>query len=133
MAVFYGSDTVCLYDLPRIDLQVVDPVQLIGQRLARRLQTPRGALALIGDDPNFGWDVRQYINGRFNPTTLGVAESQIANECMKDEQVQAATARLTLSGLALTIDIEVESSAGPFSLTMQVSQLTVDLIFGFNR
>ena len=131
MATNFGSDTSCVTDLPRIDLQVTSPQKLIGQRIARRLQTPRGALAAIGDDANFGWDVRQYANGRLGPTTIATAESQIEAECTKDEQVQSASVKITPgTGGALTITVQLVSAAGPFTLTLSVDDLTVGAIFG---
>lgn len=131
MVTFYGSDTYCLTDLPLIDLQVTNPKILIGQRVARRLQTPRGALASINDDPDFGWDVRQYCNGKIGPNQIGIAKSQIESECLKDEQVATADAAITFDGGDLTIDIEMDTSAGPFLLTLNVSALTVEAVFDF--
>lgn len=131
MSVFYGSDTACLTDLTLIDRQVTDPKTLIAQRLARRLQTPRGALANIGDDPNFGWDVRQYLNGKFTTSTTITAQEQIQSECLKDEQVATAKAAVTLVNGTMTIALSIVSSAGPFTLTMNVNQLTTALVFNF--
>lgn len=132
MATFYGSDSYCLTDVGLIDLQVTNPVQLIGQRIARRLQTPRGALAAISDDPNFGWDVRQYINAKMGPSDIAIAQAQISGECLKDEQVQSAVVSMTLSGGSMTLDIKLVSSVGPFTLTLNVDQLTVALVFNFS-
>ena len=133
MAINYGSDTACLLDVGLVDIQITDPVQLIGQRIARRLQTPRGALAAINDDPNFGWDVRQYINGKISPTTIAAAQTQILAECLKDEQVSAATVTIgyVRSTGVMTINIVAQSASGPFTLTLTVDQLTVDAVFNF--
>ena len=125
MAIYYGSDTLCVSDVPLVDVQTVDPFLLIGQRVARRLQTPRGGLAAFGDDPNFGWDVRQYTNGRLSPTNVDQAQRQIQSECLKDEEVLAAFVVITfVNGGALTISIQLTSSAGPFSLVLNVSQVS---------
>jgi hypothetical protein len=130
MATFYGSDTSCVDDLPLIDAQVTDPKVLIGQRIARRLTTPRGALALVSDDGNFGWDVRQYLNGKIAPNTTAVAQQQITDECLKDEQVESATVSIANAAGVMTITIQVVSAAGPFTLTLDVRDLTTALIFG---
>lgn len=131
MATFYGSDTACLTDLQRIDLQVTDPRRLIGERIARRLQTPRGGLASIGDDPDAGFNVRQLVNAKVRPADMGNFEAQIKAECLKDEQVDAAAVNLQLVGDALTIAIELATAEGPFTLTMNVTQLTVEAVFSF--
>jgi hypothetical protein len=131
MATNYGSDTACVTDIPLIDLQVITPQQIIGQRIARRLTTPRGALALIGDDGDFGWDVRQLFNGKVSPTFIATAETQIAAECVKDQQVSNANVVLTFTqaNSVMVIDINLTTAAGPFSLTLTVTQLTASLIF----
>jgi hypothetical protein len=131
VATNYGSDTTCITDTPLIDLQISDPQQVIGQRVARRLQTPRGGLAAIGDDPNFGLDIRQYTLARMNPAQLSQASSQISAECTKDEEVSAADVTLTfVNGGPMIVTIQLQSAAGPFTLTLSVSALTTTLVFG---
>ena len=132
MSIFYGSDSNCLTDVGLFDLQITDPLLLIGQRVARRLTTPRGALATINDDPNFGWDVRQYTLGRLAPSQVSQAQQQIAAEVLKDEQVQSANVVISfVNGGALTIKIDMVASTGPFTLTLNVNQLTTTAVFTF--
>jgi hypothetical protein len=129
VSTFFGSDTVCISDLSLIDTQTSDPIQVIGQRIARRLQTTRGALALIGDDPDFGFDVRQFVNGKFNPRDRNSIESLIAAEILKDEQVASATVSFSVVAGVATVSAQIGSSAGPFELTLNVGDLTTDLVF----
>jgi hypothetical protein len=131
MATFYGVDTFCLTDLQRVDVLVTDPALLIGQRLARRLTTPRGALGLISDDPDGGFDVRSLVNMKLTPTTLSTASATIAAEASKDEEVASCSVRMTSAKNSLLITIDVISSAGPFVLTLNVNQLTAALVFSF--
>lgn len=131
MATFYGSDTTCVSDVPLIDLQITNPNILIGQRIARLLQTPRGGFAAIGGDPDRGLDVRQFLNAKISPTTLAQAQQQIVNECLKDEEVQSATCTATMANGVLTIALNIVAASGPFLLTLNVSQLTVDAVFNF--
>lgn len=130
--VVFGQDTSCLTDVGLVDTQITDPRILVGQRIARRLQTPHGALANIGDDPDFGWDVHQLINARLSPGTLSQYEQQISAECTKDECVQSATVTITQgAGGSVSISVDMQSSAGPFELVLSVDQLTSSLIFNF--
>lgn len=131
MSTVYGSDTTCVSDLPLIDLQVTDAPLLIGQRIARRLTTPHGALANISDDPNFGYDVRQFINAKVSATQIASLKSDIEAQCYQDEQIETAQADVTFSNGALAITLSLVSSAGPFVLTLNVSALTTDLVFSF--
>lgn len=129
--VFYGQDTYDLTDLPQIDTQVIGK-QLIGLRIARRLQTPYGALALINDDPDFGYDILQLVDGRFNVNDTILAQSQMQAEILKDEEVQDANvsiSRKPASQNAYNIDITLTSSAGPFKLTLEISQVTFKILF----
>lgn len=133
MATFYGSDTGCTNDLPLISVTIIDPVQLIGQRTIRRLTTPRGALGLINDDPNFGFDVRQYVNAKLTPSQIATAQSNIQDEITKDEEIDSAEVSFSLSGTgAISIYISMQSSVGPFSMTLTVDQLTTQAVFTFN-
>lgn len=129
-AVFYGSDDYCISDLLLIDQLVLDPSQLVGQRIARRLTTPRGALALISDDPDFGLDVRQYVNAKLSNADISSAQSSIQSEILKDEQVQNVAVSMVVSGGAVNISINGNTAIGPFTLTLNVNQLTASLVFG---
>lgn len=132
MSVNYGADTSCVSDIGLIDTIVTDPIILVGQRIARRLQTPRGGLAAVGDDPNFGWDVRRYVNAKMSPRDIAQAQQQIAAECTKDEEVQSALVQLSFTnGGPLVISIQLQASAGPFTLVLNVTQLTVAAVFNF--
>lgn len=131
--VFYGSDTYCLTDLQYVDVQITDSRVLIGQRLVRRLTTPRGALGLINDDPDGGLDVRQYVNAKLSPSAITTAQADIANECQKDEEVASAIVSMSLSLGTLTITIAVDGSTGPFVLVLNVGDVTTDVIFSFNQ
>jgi len=125
---FYGADTGCLDDLPLISTEVTDPGTLIGQRLARRLQTANGALAFINDDPDGGLDVRQYVNARVTPNFRAQMEREIQAECLKDEEVQSCTVVANFEQGVLTVTVSFTAASGPFRLTLNVRDLTVDVL-----
>jgi hypothetical protein len=125
---FYGSDTGCLDDLPLISTEVTDPGVLIGQRLARRLQTANGALAFINDDPDGGLDIRQYVNARVTPNFRAQMEREIQAECLKDEEVQDCTVVANFEQSALTVTVSFTAASGPFRLVLNVRDLTVDVL-----
>lgn len=131
MATNYGVDTYCVTDTGLTDVLVLDARTLIGQRLVRALTMPRGALAIIGGDPNRGFDVRQLVNAKMTTAAILGYQQAIGGECVKDEQVLSADPTLSLAGSALTITISVNASPGPFVLTLSVTQLTVTAVFTF--
>jgi len=131
MSIFLGSDTYCLDDILLIDTQVTDPVVLIGQRLARRLTTQHGALAIINDAPDEGFDVNQLVNQTMTSATIANVQSQIEAECLRDEAVSSVTVTIApLVGGKVSIKVAAVSSAGPFTFVLNVNQVTTQLIFG---
>lgn len=127
--VFFGQDTYDLTDLPTIDNQVIGTL-LIGLRLARRLQTDYGALALIGGDPDFGFNIGNLVNAKFGKNDILITQVQIEQECLKDEQVQSVACAINTSELGIyNISIAVQSSDGPFQLTIPISDVTYQIIF----
>jgi hypothetical protein len=120
----YGQDTYDLTDLPLVDTQVIS-FQNIGLRIARRLTTPYGALAAINDDPDFGYDIFQLLNGTFSPNDITGIKADIENECLKDETIQDVDVTITLSsGNIAEITVDLTTSIGPFSLVLDISDVT---------
>lgn len=130
MATNYGTATLGVTDVPLKSVSSSNPYLVVGQRVMRRLLTPRGGLAAIGGDPNFGWDVRQYINGKLSPSAETKAQQEIRNECLKDEAVLDAsvTFAYTFNG-ALTITIQITGATGPFALVLPVQNLSAAQVY----
>ncbi len=131
---FFGSDTSCITDLSLIDVQVTNPLTLIGQRILRRWQTQRGALASINDDPNFGWDVTQLVNAKLAPGGIAQAQASLEQEAEKDQQVESCSVRVSQqTGGGIRVDASFTTSQGPFSLTLDVRDLSVEAVFNFGE
>jgi hypothetical protein len=75
----------------------------LAQALARRNTTEHGLLAWIGDDPEYGHDVRQYLGEDVGPRATFVVASRFQAECLKDERVRAAQVTASLVAGRLTI------------------------------
>lgn len=132
MATNYGADIFWPGDVPLIATITTDPFRVVGQRIVNRLSTPRGGLAVIGGDPNFGWDVRQYVLKRVSPASLGQAQIQVQAEVLKDEAVKSALVLFTYNGNGtLTIQVDVTLAAGPLSLVLAVTALTVTAAYNY--
>lgn len=103
---------------------------VVGQAIARRWSTPRGRLI---DDPNYGTDVTDAVNGDFAPSDIARLQVQLALEAEKDERVLSCSVRVTLSSpqaqrRTLTVTGTVQTAGGPFVLVVSVDQVSVALL-----
>lgn len=122
-----GTDLYCISDLDPAGRTVSGP-EALAQALARRLQTPRGALAAIGDDPDYGLDLRDYVGEDVGAGIEAEVGSAVRAECLKDERVRDVDVTVAVSGRALTVGLRVASTQGAVRLVLAVSAVTVDLL-----
>jgi phage baseplate assembly protein W len=119
----YGRDLSCVLDLTE-DMADVDEnsTLAIGQALVRRLITPNGTLF---DEPDYGEDIRAYMNRGVTSRDLRGYEGKIRNEVTKDDRV--AEARVTVAMVAPTeMDIAIQVTPvdpvlGVFTLTLALT------------
>lgn len=97
--------------------------------LLRRLITPRGGLFY---DPNYGVDLREYVQAALGPQEIYEIEEFTAAELAKDPRVLSATATVLnpnlLSQRGLALRLEVETEEGPFDLILAVDQVSVEVL-----
>jgi phage baseplate assembly protein W len=109
---------------------LVSGVRAVAESVARRLTTRRGSL--LGA-PDYGLDVRYFLGDSFDPAGVFALESAVVDECGKEERVRRATCAATLDAAgALSIEVDVESDVGPFSLVLSVGQVTLITLQGDN-
>jgi phage baseplate assembly protein W len=99
----------------------------LGQALAHRLETPRGGLFY---DPNYGTDIRDWLNDAMTPRRLAQAAAAIQSECMKDERVLSCTAsvQFVFATTTLNVVLNVSTAAGPFQYILAVTSVSVSLL-----
>lgn len=99
----YGIDLSCVSDLVK-DLSEVDPNSPIGmaEACARRLQTPRGALA---DDPDYGLDVRGYCNRGITAQQIRDLSGQVRTEIKKDDRTVDAAVTVSFDSESLSVSV----------------------------
>jgi phage baseplate assembly protein W len=120
-----GDDLDVRTDLARTSFSLAAGVRNIGNALARRLITPRGGLLY---DPDYGTDVRAYVNAGFTASQVAKLASEIQAEVAKDPRIQGADVDLKIAGAAMTITILAELAQGPFEMVFRSNGLTVDLL-----
>jgi len=126
MATDLGTDIGCYPDLDA-SFATVTAFILLGQDLARRLETARGGLFY---DSQYGLDLREMVNDTATLANARKRQTQIKGEVEKDERVQRATVTVTylLNSSSATVKLVVETAAGPFTYILNVTALTVSLL-----
>jgi len=93
----------------------------------RRLTTPAGGLFY---DRTYGYDVRELVNADLDEPTLSAARGGIKAQLMLDERTQSVDVDLTFSRTAKALKIAVfaETDAGPFTLVLRATGVTLDVL-----
>lgn len=142
LLVDYGRDLSCITrtqalpfpdgsirDVTAIDLDVsmteTSGRALLAEAVARRLVTFRGTLV---DDPTYGFDVREYLNSDLSPRELAAIGAGIDNELTKEERLLRSQTVVTFLAGVLLIAVNLVDLAGPFRLTLAVTDVSVTVL-----
>lgn len=121
----YGKDLSCVSDLTETMEEVEGPL-VVAQAIVRRLTTPRGGLPY---DPNYGLDVRGFLNRATTTAELRSIAGQVRLEVTKDDRVESASVTVTapsLNTLRIALDVEMaDPEQTEFALTLAVTSSTV--------
>jgi hypothetical protein len=125
----YGLDLWCVLDVTE-SLIEVDPARpvAVGQAIARRLITPRGGLV---DDPNYGLDLRGYVNRGVTQNSMLQLAAQVRAEALKDDRVIDANVIVTGGLRSLTVTLELvlaDYLSQTFSLVFFVTSDGIELL-----
>ncbi len=130
MAVDYGRDISATTDLDPL-LNDATGEELMLQMCVRRLYCRQGSCLSA---PNaITLDVRDFLNGSLDLTKQSATQNiavQCQNALLGDERILSCTVDATyaFSTKTLTLQIQAVGANGPFSLTLAVNQVTVQLI-----
>lgn len=128
----YGHDLACVFDLDPLmrELEGTDRMVLI-EAILRRVTTGEG---LLIDDESYGKDIRRELSRDLDDAQLALLGLEYSAQIERDERVLSADVRVTmLAGETpgtrrLRMTIGVTDADGPFTLTTNVSALTVTLL-----
>ena len=118
----YGSDFAGVMDITPT-LREVDGPRCVAENIAGRLISPRGCLWYA---PDYGFDVRQFLNGHTGDT--GAIVAGVVEQAEQDERVDSASARVTFVNSALTIRLSLVLSEGTFAFTLTADKVTGKLL-----
>ena len=123
-----GSDLSCITDLTS-DAAEVSGVTCWLQALTRRLQTPIGTLI---DDPDYGYDILDQLDAEIALSDLDGIGADVDSEFLKDERTLSSSTNVVSSvqngAVTLRLTSRVRSGLGPFTMVIQVSQLSVKIL-----
>ena len=100
---------------------------LLVQSLLCRQTTPRGSVI---DCPNDCLDIRGYVSAGMTAAAIMQLYGTIQTELLKDQRVHAAfvTGTYSFQTSTLTINEAIQSGYGPFTMVLNVSSVTVQLL-----
>lgn len=123
-----GLDLSCVSDMdPRCS--VVTGRRALVEAVLRRWTTPRGRL---GYDPEYGFDVTDYINDDVDFRTIALIQSMMIAEAKKDERVLECELIITAppGGIGIyKFEAVIYDADGPFTFTansVDASALVLD-------
>ena len=126
----YGRDISCATDLDPL-LADVTGVDLMVQVCVRRLFCRKGSCLSAPTENTL--DARDFLNGSVDLNSQSAIQ-QIAvlcqNALLGDERILSATVvpQYSIGAKLLTLQIQCTGANGPFSLTLAVNQVTVQLV-----
>lgn len=120
----FGRDLWCDGDI-RPDCAEVTGLTLVAQAVIRRWETPRGGCFY---DPNYGEGLLDLVH------QAGITGAEVAaaleRGSMKDERIDSASAEATVDADSemITATVRLETALGPFSMTVSIDALSVEMI-----
>jgi|SRR5579872_1629037 len=106
--------------------------RLVAEAAFRRLTTPRGTLRGGDDEANYGLDLADAIGSATTKATAAALPGQIEAELMKDERIVSVSAEVVATSqgpsVSWKVSVIAETDAGPFTLVLGVSGVTVSLL-----
>lgn len=129
-ATNFGRETSCLTGLRTG--RFVSGARIVGESVYRRLTTPRGMLRGGEEDLNFGLDLTELIGSVSTRADAAALPGRIQTELSKDERIESAEVEVIpiTDGPATTFVVTViaQTNAGPFTLQVRATEVTVELI-----
>lgn len=129
----FGSDLWC-YDRIFTGRIATGP-DVVAQALFRRLNTARGTLRDGEEGAVYGLDILDFIGQVGADNIVDALGPSVITECLKDDRVRTARANVSVTRntdgtveVLLDIDVALHDEADTFTLSIGVSDVTVQLL-----
>lgn len=130
MSTNFGRDTSCTTSLKTG--RFVVGTRLVAEAIYRRLTTPRGMLRGGEEEANYGLDLCGLVGTTDPIATAASLPGRIQAELLKDERIESVSVSVVplVEGpsVSFTITIAAVTGAGPFTLTLRASSVSVELL-----
>jgi hypothetical protein len=131
MATELGKEVSCTRSLRTG--QYVTGTRLVAEAIFRRLITPRGTLRGGEEESNYGLDLASLIGSVRAKSDIAALPAQIEAEIRKDDRVESVSVSVLETTepnklRSFTISFAVTTGAGPFTLVVGASAVTVELL-----
>jgi hypothetical protein len=127
MATDYGTDLSCITDLSPLMAESSGRMVLIEAAL-RRVTTGRG---MVIDSPNDGVDLNEALSDDMTTLERARIRALVESELVKDERIFSATVTRNdydVHTKTLRMSIRLIDADGPFSLTLAINSVSVQLL-----
>jgi hypothetical protein len=125
-----GRDTSCTTSLRTG--RIVSGARLVGEAIFRRITTPRGMLRGGEEEANYGEDISGLVGSTRPDLLIASLPGRLSAEIRKDERIEDVSVIVTSvrkgPSVELTVTIEATTSEGPFTLVVEASSVTAQLI-----
>jgi phage baseplate assembly protein W len=124
--VDFGTDIRCVDDIDP-HLRLVSGAENVACALARRLRTKRGKLFYARD---YGRDLTAYVNADLTTTAMHDLRKDVERECLKDERVTEAVARVSWDASAsmIVVLVRAKGSGRDMRLVLGIDSVTVTVL-----
>lgn len=123
----YGRDLACITDLSPLMAEATGR-QVLLEAALRRISTRRG---MVIDALNDGTDVGDLLSADVGPGKLAQIRANIEGELVKDDRIFSATIVTMFFNAVLgelKVSIRIIDGDGPFTLTVAISAVTIQLL-----
>lgn len=126
-AIDQGTDVDTRFGVP-LRWGLVSGRANVSNALARRFVAARGSLS---DDPEYGLDLRAYLNAALTAAGLSQLRSAVVAQAELEPRIQSCetvTFVFSQQASSLTVTLGLTDAAGPFTLVIGIDALTVAIL-----
>lgn len=129
MTTDFGTD-LSLQDDVSPEFPEVTGIDVLKEACVRRLSTPQGDLFY---DAAYGHDLTGMLSDSYTPSDIARMQTDIVRQLELDEMIDGASCTVSDVTLeSMTVDILIRTAVGPFSLTLEITNVSVSVLQASN-